>query len=315
MSEQSPEPVEFTVVVACFREEHTVVDFHRRLSATLAALGRTSEIVFVNDGSDDSTWERLVGIFESDPRVGAIVDLFRNSGQAAAITAGIVEARGSHLVFLDSDLQLDPEDLPRLVEAFDRGADVVSGFRMTREDDAWRRVASRLGNAVLRRASGAPLRDFGCTFKIMNGAMVRAFGLGPAKPARLPHLMAAAGRCVEVPVSHHPRPHGRSGWTFSRLFAYNLENVLDLSDRPFQILGASLFALAALVVVRVVLGPFFSVRILPEVSGGLLLNALVAGILLVLALFASVGEYVMRAYRMLQGRPAYIVRTVKRRPR
>ena len=106
MTDTNPE---FSVVITCYNEEQSIEEFHARLSGTLERLGRTSEIVFVNDGSTDATFPKLERIFEQDARVAAVIDLFNNSGQEAASTAGIVHTRGDKLVMLDSDLQLDPE--------------------------------------------------------------------------------------------------------------------------------------------------------------------------------------------------------------
>jgi undecaprenyl-phosphate 4-deoxy-4-formamido-L-arabinose transferase len=302
-----------SVVVTCYFEEPSIAEFHRRLSETLKALGRSYEIVFVNDGSTDGTLAALQEIFERDEHVAAVIDLFKNSGQAQAITAGVTFASGDALVFLDSDLQLDPEELPELLAEYDKGFDVVSGYRRVRYDSAWRRVASRAANTVMRRISKTKLRDFGCTFKIMNGKMIRAFDFGPFKPMRLPYLIAAAGRCSEIPVTHHPRPYGRSGWTLAKLFDYNIDNVVGLSQRPFQILSVLLLLAGALFAARVLISLVWPFSILDEVSNGLLLNAIVLGVLLTVGVAAGVGEYVMRSYLVLQGHPAYIVRDVRRR--
>src|SRR4051794_26964491 len=107
--------IDFSVCITCYREEKSIDEFYRRLSATLESLQRSYEIIFVNDGSKDGTWEKLKAIFAQDVRVHAVIDLFKNSGQQAAATAAASEMRGKALVLIDSDLQLAPEDLPRLV--------------------------------------------------------------------------------------------------------------------------------------------------------------------------------------------------------
>lgn len=308
----SDEP-ELSVVVTCFVEEPTIDEFHARLSRTLDALGRSCEIVFVNDGSTDDTLARLEAIFERDPRVSVLIDLMRNAGQGAAITAGCAHARGRRIVLLDSDLQLDPEDLPRLVAEADRGADVVSGVRVDRQDPLGRRMASWLANIILRRVSRSELRDFGCTFKVLDARLVRAFEPGPFRPLRPPYLVAQARTCADVPVAHHPRRHGRSGWTFARLFEYAMDAVVGLSQRPFQILAGICFATALLFVLRILVSPFLPRGILPEVTNGLILNAMVFSLLIVVGVVCAVGEYVIRNYRALYAEPAYVVRSVRRR--
>ncbi len=122
-----PEPeVELSVVISCYFEELTVDEFHARLSAVLESLGRSYEIIFVNDGSSDDTFGHLEAISEKDPKVTAIVDLMKNAGQSNAKTPGVMLARGRGVVMIDSDLQLDPEDLPYLVVMWDDCYDLVS---------------------------------------------------------------------------------------------------------------------------------------------------------------------------------------------
>ena len=122
MTEKSIEDkndIEFSVIIACYYEEKSIETFYQRLSDTLKSLNRSYEIIFVNDGSTDKTFEKLTAIFHKDPNVSAVIDLFKNAGQPRAYTAGIVQAKGRAMVFIDSDLQLDPEELPRLVDKYD----------------------------------------------------------------------------------------------------------------------------------------------------------------------------------------------------
>ena len=294
---------EFSVIVTCYFEEQSIDEFHARLDAALQSLERSYEIVFVNDGSRDGTLERLEAIFEKNTRVTAVVDLFANAGQAAAVTAGCVQARGRKFVFIDSDLQLDPEDLPKLVARSDAGMDVVNGYRTDRRDPLLRRAASRLANGLARALSKSPVRDLGCTFKIVDGAIVRAFAPGPFKPLHAPSLVAAGGRVAEVPVAHHPRRYGTSGWTLRKLFAFNVHTLVDLSERPFQLLSLACFAGSVL----------FPGSVLPEITNGLLLNALAFSLLVVVGILSVLGEYVIRSYVKLREQPAYIVRSLRTR--
>ena len=118
---------EFSVIITCYYEEQSILEFHERLTKALQSLGRTFEIVMVNDGSTDATFERLKSIFEKDAHVTTIVDLFRNTGQPCAMAAGIAHARGKDFIFMDSDLQLDPD--PRM--RFGRGGSVILEFLLT----------------------------------------------------------------------------------------------------------------------------------------------------------------------------------------
>jgi len=304
---------ELSVVISCYFEEKSIGEFHARLSETLASLGRSYEVVYVNDGSEDGTLRCLDLLFDEDECVGAVVDLFRNSGQAAAVTAGCAVARGETFVFIDSDLQLEPEELPLLLAEYDRGKDVVCGYRRERHDPVLRRISSRLANVAMRRVSRSAMRDIGCNFKIVDGRLVRAFESGPFKPLRAPALIAVAQRRAEVPVTHRPRRYGRSGWSLRKLFSFSVENLVGMSERPFQILSLACFAAGLLLLLRVLLSVFFPGSLLAEVSNGLLLNAVAFSLLIVLAVLSIAGEYVIRTYRMVRRDPAYVVRKIRRR--
>ena len=212
---KSPKPeelqcdIEFSVCITCYFEEKSIDEFYRRLSDTLESLNRPYELIFVNDGSRDGTWEKLKAIFAQDTRVHAVLDLFKNSGQQAGSTAAANEGRGKALVFIDSDLQLAPEDLPLLVAEYDRGFDLVTGYRENRKDSLFRIVPSKLANVIMRRASHSSVRDFGCTFKIFNATLVRAFQSGPQNLLNGVEMIAKIDRIAEVPVTHYPRRYGK----------------------------------------------------------------------------------------------------------
>jgi len=299
---------DFSVLITCHFEEKSIEEFHARLKAALEKLGRPYEIIFVNDGSTDGTFEKLRAIFEKDPNVRVVMDLFKNSGQQAAITAAIEEARGKAIVLLDSDLQLDPAELPILVAEYDGGFDVVSGYRKNRKDSPLRVLPSKLANVIMRKASHSTFRDFGCTFKIYNARLVKAFQYGPHHVFSNVDLIAKAQRCREVPITHYPRKYGKSGWTFRKLWKYNTDNVVRLSERPFQLLAAVCLGASAVFVLRIVLGSFLDFKVLDEVTNGLILNALVLTLLLLLAVLSLIGEFAIRCFISLQQTPAYIVR-------
>lgn len=305
--------IDFSVVVSCYFEEKSIGEFHERLSRTLASTGRSCEIIYVNDGSTDGTFGRLKEICDVDPKVAAVIDLFRNVGQPNAVTAGIAFARGRAIILIDSDLQLDPEELPRLMEEYDRGYDIVSGYRRERRDPLARKIPSLLANFVMRRASRSSLRDFGCTFKIFDGRLVRAFDFGPFRPWRPVPVIAMAGKISEVPVTHNARRHGTSGWTFRKLFAYNMESIVNLSETPFQLLGLACLLFSFLFLLRLATMKIFTFSILPKVTTGLLLNAVVIGLLITVAILCAIGEFVIRNFSLLQRKPAYVVRTMHSR--
>jgi glycosyltransferase involved in cell wall biosynthesis len=310
LSETAPE---FSALITCYYEERTIEEFYSRLSKAFQSTGRSYEIIFVNDGSTDSTFEKLKGIFESDPHVTAVIDLFKNAGQAAAITAALGEARGRIILSMDSDLQLDPAELPILVQAYDKGYDVVSGYRKERRDSFFRIVPSKLANVVMRKASNTNFRDFGCTFKLYNGKLVRAFDFGPSNLFNPVTILSRAQRLCEVPVSHSPRKYGKSGWTFKKLWNYQMESIVRLTERPFQYMTLLALLLGLLFCLRILVSLLTPFRVLDQVSNGLLLNAIIIVFLFLLTILCAIGEFSIRSFVASQQEPRYIVRERLRR--
>ena len=303
-----------SVIVTSYYEERSLREFHRRLKAVLESLQMSYEIVMVNDGSTDGTWPLILEIMREDPNVVAAVDFAKNSGQGAAITAGLNETTGERVVLLDSDLQLAPEELPKLIEIYDQGHyDLVTGYREDRKDSWSRKLPSLLANVIMRRASHTNMRDFGCTFKVYNADVVRAFGYGPQKMFHNTEVIARLSRYAEVPVSHAPRRYGKSGWTFRKLYRANLDNVVAMSDRPFQVVAAACLIVALLFIVRVALAYFTPFKLLPQITNGLLLNAIVIAFLIETALICAVGEFAIRNFAFARKLPIYVVRERWRR--
>lgn len=217
MSDAAHSPV-ISVVVPVFNEEENLPILQSELEAALA--GRDYEIVFVDDGSVDDSAGRI--------ERGANVRLLRfnrNTGQSAALYAGVNAARGRTIVMIDSDLQNDPADIPRLVSEIDRGADLVCGYRTKRRDTVAKRVTSRIANFVRSRFTGDGVRDTGCTLKAMRRECVPALVPFKGMHRFIPALIKGAGyRLVEVPVNHRPRRFGRTKYGFgSRAFRATMD--------------------------------------------------------------------------------------------
>jgi glycosyltransferase involved in cell wall biosynthesis len=200
---------ELSLVIPAYNERENVVPLFAELREALAVVGRSYEIVAVDDGSRDGTAEWLTREAVRDPRVVAVL-LAANSGQSAALAAGIRRARGAVIVTLDADLQNDPADLPRLLAALEH-ADVVSGVRRHRQDDWVRRLSSRIANAVRRAVLGDPLTDIGCSFKAYRRETLEGLPFFVNAHRFLPALCEFRGaRLVEVPLSHRARRAGVS---------------------------------------------------------------------------------------------------------
>lgn len=310
MTQAAPE---LTVIATCYNEEETISEFHQRLSKTLRETGRTHEIIYVNDGSHDKTFERLQELFGEDESIAVAADLMFNVGQPTAITVGFVHAQGSKIVIMDSDLQLAPEELPLLLEVFDEGYVLVSGYRKVRHDPWQRIVASKIANALLRWAMGGNFTDFGCTFKVIDARLVRAFEYGPFRPLQPAGLVAGAHHVKEVPVSHFPRKVGRSQYTYCKLFLYAVDNLIDFSHRPFVALGVIavfLFLLSVAGILTGLTGVWESGpdNFVPALAAFIGLNTAI-----VLGTVAAVGEFTIRNYIVLHRKPAYIIKTLLKR--
>jgi dolichol-phosphate mannosyltransferase len=203
MSEATNSPA-VSVVVPLFNEEANVSTLQSELRDALGGLDH--EMIFVDDGSTDRTAERI----EAAPTV-RLIRFEKNSGQSAAIYAGLKAARGASLVLIDGDLQNDPADIPRLLAEIARGADLVCGYRAQRRDTLVKRLTSWIANAVRSRFTKDGVRDTGCTLKAMRRECVNALVPFKGMHRFIPALVKGAGyRLVEIPVSHRPRRFGQS---------------------------------------------------------------------------------------------------------
>ena len=208
MDATSPTP-EISVVVPAYNEAENLPILLAELRAVLAAVGRSWELVLVDDGSTDGTAERVAAEAAADPRIRP-VRLAANSGQSAALAAGFARVRGAVVVTLDADLQNDPADLPRVLAALEH-ADVVSGIRARRQDSALRLLSSRIANAFRRSVLGDPVTDIGCSLKAYRREALEGMPMFVGVHRFLPALCVFRGaRLVEVEISHRPRRHGVS---------------------------------------------------------------------------------------------------------
>jgi dolichol-phosphate mannosyltransferase len=193
-----------SVIVPLFNEEENISILQSELRAALDGLDY--EIVFVDDGSVDCTVERI----ETAPNV-RLIRFEKNTGQSAALYAGIQAARGANAVLIDGDLQNDPADIPRLLAEIARGADLVCGYRINRQDTLVKRLTSWIANAVRSRFTKDGVRDTGCTLKAIRRECVSALIPFKGMHRFIPALIKGAGyRIVEIPVNHRPRRFGQS---------------------------------------------------------------------------------------------------------
>ncbi len=206
MSETPSQP-KISVVIPLFNEEENVPILQKELAAALAGL--SYEIVFVDDCSRDGTFARI----ERKPEI-RVLQFEKNSGQSAAMHAGINAARGGVIVLLDGDLQNDPADIPRLLKEIDNGFDLVCGYRAKRKDTVVKRITSRVANFVRSRFTRDGVRDTGCTLKAMRAECRRTLLPFYGMHRFIPALVKGGGyKLVEVPVNHRPRKFGISKYS------------------------------------------------------------------------------------------------------
>jgi glycosyltransferase involved in cell wall biosynthesis len=270
--------IDVSIVIPVFNEVENIDLLVGKLSEALPRLNRTWEVLLVDDGSNDGTWERLK-LLAAQTRGFRAVRFRRNFGQTAAMSAGFDLARGRIIVTLDADLQNDPDDIPLLIDTLEKNDfDVVSGWRKNRQDTFInRRLPSMLANFVISRFTGVHLHDYGCTLKAYRREVVQNLSLYGEMHRFIPALASWVGGAIgEVPVQHHPRRFGKSKYGISRTIRVVLDLItvnflLRYSTRPIQIFGRiGLYALLAglglmaIMVLPHFLYPFWDVEILGE---------------------------------------------------
>ncbi|HEX3131802.1 MAG TPA: glycosyltransferase family 2 protein [Thermoanaerobaculia bacterium] len=240
----APEEVDVSVLVPVLNEAETVEELARRVADVLEGMGRTFEIIFVDDGSSDGTPARVRQARERDPRV-KLVRLRRNFGKAAALSAGFDHSNGRIIVTMDGDLQDDPDEIPRfLAKLEDEELDLVSGWKRRRQDPASKRLPSRLFNWVTRRLAQVDLHDFNCGFKAYRREVLAEIAVYGELHRYIPVLASRRGFAVgEIQVNHHPRRFGTSKYGWDRLYKGLLDLITVLfitryTRRPLHLFGA-----------------------------------------------------------------------------
>ena len=309
LSEPTPAP-EISVVIPVFNEEDNLRELGERLIRTLTAMGRPYEIIFVDDGSTDRSWQLLTDLNEHYPHNIRALQFHRNFGQHQAIFAGFQAARGKVMVTLDADLQNPPEEIPRLVAKLDEGYDTVGGWRENRRDSVFRRLPSQLVNYVMSRVTGVKLRDYGCMLRAYRRSVVDSINQCQESSSFIPALANLfSHRVAEIPVGHAERERGKSKYSLIKLLRLNFDLMTGFSNLPIHLVGFMGVTIAFL-------GLFFGFMLIirrifvgPEVEGVFTLFAILFVFVGLNTLgLALIGEYVGRIYREVRGRPRFVIR-------
>jgi dolichol-phosphate mannosyltransferase len=206
------ERIHISVVVPVFNEEENLPILVPRIVEVLKPLGKTYEMIFVDDGSTDRSRQLLKEMVSQYPQI-RILGFKKNCGETAAGSAGLKEARGEIVITIDADLQNDPKDIPAMLEYL-KNYDMVTGWRQKREDSWVKRITSRIANRVRNQLSGETIRDSGCTFRAYKRECLQNIKLYKGMHRFMPTLVKMEGfRVIEIPIAHHPRKFGVSKYT------------------------------------------------------------------------------------------------------
>jgi glycosyltransferase involved in cell wall biosynthesis len=310
------EQLELSVVIPLYNEEDNIEPLYLRLKEVLERLGKDYEIIFVDDGSTDGSFESLKRLHTDDPLL-KVIRLRRNFGQSAAFAAGFDRSEGRIIVTMDADLQFDPADIPKLLDKIDEGYDIVSGWRRHRQDTfLTRRLPSSVANWLISGITSVRLHDFGCSLKAYRREVIQNVQLYGELHRFIPALASWMGvRVAEVPVSHHPRRFGKSKYDLSRTITVLLDLLtvkflLSYSTRPMQIFG--LLGLISFVLGTIIAAYLSFIRLFfgsPIADRPLLLLAILlifVGVQLIT--MGLLGELTMRTYHEAQGKTIYMVK-------
>ena len=297
-----------SVVIPVFNEEDNLVELQARLAASLDGADYSWEIIYVDDGSRDRSWEILSRLHQNDPRV-RLVRFNRNYGQHMAIFAGFERVRGEVVATLDADLQNPPEELPKLVAKLQEGFDVVSGWRQDRQDSFFRKIPTWIVAKITSRVVGVEMKDYGCMLRVYRREVVEAMNASAETSSYIPALANIyAARVAEIPVDHAERGGGRSKYGLFKLLKLNFDLMTGFSVLPIQLVSLAGILVA---IVGLAFGVFLFVRRLvvgPELEGVFTLFAILFVFVGLQILGVGImGEYLGRIYREVRRRPRFVV--------
>ena len=310
---------DLSVIVPVFNETESLPLLHQAFHQALDSQNFDWEVVYVDDGSSDGSQEILEQLASQDSRHVTVVLLRRNFGQTAAIAAGIDHALGEVIVLIDADLQNDPEDIPMLIDHIHQGYDVVSGWRVNRQDKMiTRRLPSQMANWLISKVTGVNLHDYGCTLKAYRREVLTGFKLYGEMHRFIPVYARMVGaKITEVPVRHHARRYGKTKYGLGRtlkviLDLFTVKFLLDYAAKPIYLFGGAglvLFLLSFLVLLflvfmrlafneHMVRSPLLQMSVMLFIMG---FQSILMGLL---------AELLARTYHESQAKPTYTVRKV-----
>lgn len=307
---------QLSIVIPLYNEAENIELLYTELSAALDAVGRSYEVIVVDDGSRDDSFARLKAVHGRDGR-WRIIRFRRNFGQTAGFAAGFAAARGEIVITSDADLQNDPRDIPALLAKMDEGYDIVSGWRVNRKEPFFsRRLPSMLANRMISSSTGVVLHDYGCSLKAYRQEVVKNIRLYGELHRFIPALASWMGVTVaEAPVNDRARRFGKSKYGISRTFRVLLDLItvrfmLGYATRPLQVFGRLGLASAGLGLLCGLYLTFVKFALGQDIGSRPLL--LLAVLLVILGVqMISMGllaEMITRTYYEAQDKPIYMIR-------
>ena len=298
-----------SVLVPVLNEEESLPKLNRRLLRTLISTEKDFEIIYINDGSTDSTPIILEKFHNDDGRV-KMIEFNRNYGQHMALFAGFDASAGEIVITIDADLQNPPEEIPKLVAKIEEGYEVVGGYRKQRKDSIFRKLPSLIVNKITSRLLGVKLKDYGCMLRAYRRNIVDYMNMCTESSSFIPALgNMFARRIAEVEVGHQEREKGTSKYSLFKLLRLNFDLMTNFSLAPIQLIGFLGVIIAALglgfalflLVRRVIVGP--------EMEGTFTLFAILF-VFIGIQIFALgvIGEYIGRIYQEVRRRPRFIIK-------
>ena len=314
--------VELTVVIPIRNEEASLVELHREFTETLTAWGRSYEIIVIDDGSTDQSFQILTRLQAADVRL-RVIRFRRNFGQTAAFAAGFAHARGRLIVTSDGDLQNDPRDIPAMIEMLEGRFDIVCGWRKDRKDALIsRRLPSTLANGLISTVTGVHLHDYGCSLKVFRAEIVKDMKLYGEMHRFLPAIASEQTSSIgEMVVNHRARKYGQSKYGIGRtirvvLDLLTVKFLLSYSTRPLQIFGPIGFAIG---IVGGVIGSSIAFqRIAGTATAGWLALMFLSILLMItggqLVMLGLLAELQVRTYHESQNKSIYVIRDILQTP-
>jgi len=310
--------IDLSIVIPIYNEKQSIDSLYKDLKSVLPELGKSYEVILIDDGSMDGTYDELLKAHQKN-KAYKIIKFRRNFGQTAAMKAGFDYSHGDIIITLDADLQNNPKDIPKILKKMDEGYDIVSGWRKNRKDKMIsRKIPSIIANKIISILFGVHLHDYGCTLKAYKKEIIKNIELYGEMHRYIPAIASGVGaKVTEVPVGHHSRKFGKTKYGISRTMRVILDIItikflLTYSKKPMQIFGLlGIFTGAigsVLTTYLIILRLFFNQGLANRPLFILAIFMILAGIQLIT--MGLLGELMMRTYHESSNKDIYIIKEI-----